>query len=696
MVKAVATLLCLLCGLVTTINASGINVEQQQHFQMEPMDYQQIRKLQSLNLKFTEYFQNITVKDLDMFSTRLPNRDDLQCIADMGQWMNDLKSGRLWSMKMIDSWGSLPSGILYFNFLDMGNYGECIKINKQVSSGPSIKGKYCFAEIPILKMLGIPVNRNLKIGICFPSSCSAAQMGVFLGKVIQQVIGLTSSMSLVNEKSCRTNEREPLDGIAILTIVLLSIFAALALLATLYDYFLVSDQAKFPALIKIFSIRATSRSLFRITPPKSNPNVIECLHGMRCLSLIWVVFGHEYMFGLANPNINRISFLHWSESPFAQTIIHAVFSVDTFFFLSGMLVVMVALRAMERSKGKLNVPLMYLHRYLRLTPVLAIAILAYMKLIPLLVDGPVATAGFDDYKRCERTWFWTLLYVQNYATDEICLPHSWYLSVDMQMYILSPLLLFALYKWGKKAAIGAVVVIVLLTVYLFTTMMVNKHSVFIKNNDGSQRLLYFYTHTHATPWLVGAVFGYFLHANRGKCFKLNRLAVWSGWLIALAIICTCEFSLLPYIKWTGPDLSTLSDSLYYSLTRVGWPIALCWVTFACMQGYGGMANSFLSSPLWQPLSRLSYSAYVWHIFIQEINSRRYQTNTFFSNYEMMLKFWEDFGFTMLISYLTYITIEAPLGGLEGLLLPSRRPSPKSHNDVESAPDAPSNAPAAKT
>lgn len=118
---------------------------------------------------------------------------------------------------VIDSWGSLPSGLLYLNLLDMGNYGECIKINKEVISGHLIKGKYCFAEIPILKMLGVPVNRKLKIGICFPSSCSAAHMDVFLGKVIQQVIGLNSTTSLVNENTCQTNEREPLDGIAILT-----------------------------------------------------------------------------------------------------------------------------------------------------------------------------------------------------------------------------------------------------------------------------------------------------------------------------------------------------------------------------------------------------------------------------------------------------------------------------------------------
>ncbi|XP_030079935.1 nose resistant to fluoxetine protein 6-like [Drosophila hydei] len=685
MVKTIGTLLCLLCGLITTMNATGINLELPQNYQIERVDYQQIRKLQSLSLEFTQYFQNRTVKDLDIFNTRVPNKDDLQCMADMGRWMNDLTSGRLWSMKMIDSWGSIPSGIFYLNFLDMGNYGECIKISKEVSSGHSIKGKYCFTEIPIMQMLGIPSDKKLRIGICFPSSCSPGHMDIFLGKVIQQLIGLNSTTGLVNEKTCRTKEREPLDGIAILTIVLLSIFAALALLATLYDYFLCSDQVQMPALIRVFSIRATSRSLFRITPPKSNPNVIECLHGIRCLSLIWVIFGHEYMLNAKGPNVNGLGFIYWAEKPFAQLIIHAFFSVDSFFLLSGLLVVMVALRAMEKTKGKLNVPLMYLHRYLRLTPLLAMAILVYMKLMPRMVDAPLANEGFGDSEKCKSTWFWTLLYVQNYATKEICLDHSWYLSVDMQMYILSPILLFALYKWGKKAAIGTVVLIVLLTVWLFTVMMVGKHSVFMKNEDNSQTLLYFYTHLHATPWLVGAVFGYFLHVNRGKCFKLNRLMVWCGWLIALAIFSACLFSLLPYVKWIGRDLSTLSDSLYYSLTRIGWPIGLCWVIFACMQGYGGMANSFLSSPLWQPLSKLSYSAYIWHMFMEEINARRYQSNTYFSDYEMMLKFWEDFGFTILISYLTYIIFEAPLGGLEGLLLPARRPSPKPANDAQPKP-----------
>ncbi|XP_034490264.1 nose resistant to fluoxetine protein 6-like [Drosophila innubila] len=683
MVKSIVILLHFLCGLMLI---SALNLEMQmevpQADQLEAREYLELRKLQSLGLEFSKEFQGIGLSDLEIPNGRAPSAQDLQCLTDMGLWMQGIASGSFWSLKMIDAWGSKPAGILSLNVIDLGNYEQCIKINKLISSNHEVKGKYCLTNIPFGKMLGInsTVIRsvNLKIGVCFPASCSETNMDTFLNRVINQLINVNYSGKLINENTCNTSEHEPLTGLTIFTVVLLSVFGALALLATLYDYFICQDQTQLPALIKIFSVRATSRALFRLTNPRSNPNVIDCLHGMRCMSLFWVVFGHEYMFGLVSPNINQLGLLYWLESPFQNMIIHGVFSVDTFFFLSGLLVIMIALRSMERSRGKLNIPLMYLHRYLRLAPLLAVAILVYMKLMPLVVDGPLGNGTFEANKQCENTWFWTLLFVQNYATMDICLGHTWYLGVDMQLYIISPILLIALYKWGKKAAIGIVVLIVLLSVWLFTIMMVKEYSMFFRNginSEDSQRWLYFSTHLHATPWLIGAVFGYILHVNRGKCFKLSRPVVWTGWFVCLATVFACLFALVPYDKFNGPKLTLLGDATYYTLTRLAWPLALCWIVFACMEGYGGMANSFLSSPLWQPLSKLSYAVYVWHILIQEVNVRRTQTSTYFSDYEMMLKFWSDFGFTVLVAYATYITIEAPLGGLESLLLSTRKSTP---------------------
>lgn len=152
----------------------------------------------------------------------------------------------------------------------------------------------------------------------------------------------------------------------------------------------------------------------------------------------------------------------------------------------------------RRTKGNLNIPMMYLHRYLRLTPVVALAILVYMTLLPFMGDGPLFNSiKFDDYNHCKKTWFWTLLFLQNYATPDLvsssyvnfsltncwpnphlqCINHSWYLGVDMQLYILSPIFLISLYKWGKKAAAGIFVFMLMLSACLFSTMMIKKYPI---------------------------------------------------------------------------------------------------------------------------------------------------------------------------------------------------------------------------
>ncbi|BFF91963.1 nose resistant to fluoxetine protein 6-like [Drosophila madeirensis] len=637
-----------------------------------PQDYQRLMELRSLGVEFAEHFRNATLSDLDLFHPRVPSQEDLLCLADMAQFMQALTAGQLWALKMIDAWGSIPSGLLYGNAFHLGNFDECVKISKEVTSSLRINGKYCFLIVPIstTSQSAALGYSTLRIGSCFPASCSAAHMDTFIGQLMQELFNSSSTSIRISETSCQTNESKPWNGMQIFTVVLLGLMGSIVALCTMYDYFLCQDQNRVPVAVKIFSARASSRAVFRIVDSKSNPNIISCLDGIRCISLIWVIFSHEYIFSLISPNINNLFVISWAVQPFSSFILHGFFSVDSFFFIGGLLVAMVALRSMERFNGKLNVPLMYLHRFIRIVPILAVAILVYMNLMTLITDGPLASGEYSGKEACEKGWFWTLLFVQNYATNNICLGHSWYLAVDMQLYIISPLLLIALYKWGKKAAAGIVVLIVLVSCCLFATMMVNNFSMLFKNGlaGDAGKKLYLATHTHSAPWLIGFVFGYFLHLNRGKKFQLSRIAVWSGWLLSLAMIFTSIFALYPAAQWSA-RLSTLEESFYYTLTRVAWPLVLCWIVFACMQGHGGLANSFLSSSLWQPLSRLSYSVYIWHMFIQEVNLRNLQTNSYLSDYNVMLKFWSDFGISLLISYVLYIIIEAPLAGFDILLVP---------------------------
>ncbi|XP_017055199.1 O-acyltransferase like protein-like [Drosophila ficusphila] len=631
-----------------------------------------VSKLRSLAVEFFDHYSNFTLADLypNDHETRLPSAEDVRCLVDLALLSKDLASFKLWALKMIDSWGLLPSGLLVGNFWDLGNFEECLGIDHAVTTGYSVRGKYCFSKFaPVSSLSSLA---TIKTAVCFPASCSATHMDSMLRTLFQRILGLeiSADVQIVDEATCQTAEKTPYDGLTIFTIVSLSTLAALVGLCTLIDYLTCQDEKPLNPVAKAFSARANSRVLFRLASPKSNPNVIDCLHGIRCLSFIYVVFCHDYLVFAKSPIINMAYVLTWFDGIFNQFVRHGIYAVDTFFFLSGLLLVVIALRSMEKTKGKLNIPLMYLHRYLRLTPVLAFAILIYLKILPLVGKGPLMdSASFDDYSSCADTWYWTLLYVQNYATSRMCLSHSWYLAVDMQLYIFAPFLLICLYKWGKKAAAGIFILMLLLASCLFSTMVIKNVS--FSQGEKSQRILYYATNNRASPYLVGILFGYFLHINRGREFKLNWFSVLLGWLTSLALIFTCVFAV-----FGQNSLPIVEEAFYVTLTRIAWPLALCWVVFACMQGYGGPAAGLLSSPLWQPLSKLSYSAYVLHMFIETLNAGIAQTSIYFSDYQVMLRFWADFGFTMLLSFLMHILVEAPFAGLESLLLPTKRPTPK--------------------
>ncbi|XP_017145312.1 nose resistant to fluoxetine protein 6 [Drosophila miranda] len=695
------TLLLFICALAKA-KASNWDVELHKGVEMDVQEYERMVKLRHLSEEFFSFYRNITLSDL-VPDSRLPTAQDLKCYAEFAQLTAGLLSGSLWAYRMIDSWGSVPAGILVGHFRDLGHYDECVNIQQATTASNNLMGQYCLANLPLQQLLGNmgPVGMlNVQTAVCFPASCSATHMDTLLQRLFKQLIGveLDADVSLVKASTCKTAERESYDGLTIFTIILLSVFGAVVVLSTLYDYVLCEDQKKLPAIIRVFSARFNSRGLFRISN-NSNPNVVHCLHGMRGMSLIWVCIGHDYLIASTTPVINLLDVYTWAKSPFMYVIYEGVFAVDTFFFISGMLVSMVALRSMEKTKGRLNIPLMYLHRYLRLTPIVAVAILVYLKVLPLMADGPLyGTWNFDNYKSCNTDWFWTLLYIQNYAADRICLAQTWYLAIDMQLYIIAPLLLIIVYKWGKKGAAVVLLLTLLLAAYLFSILVINDYSLLSGGDIGlSQK-----THNRASGWLVGFLFGYYLHTIRGKSIKLSRATVWLGWITSLALLTTCIFAMYPYGFGKSKTLSILSEAFYVSLSRIAWPLGLSWVVFACMQGYGGLANSLLSAPLWQPLSKLSFCVYMWHLFIQNLNAGRTRVNTYFSDYDVMLRFWQDFGFSVLMAYIMYILIEAPCGGLESLILPNRRapPTPKlplaetdpnanqSANDAENQTSAP--------
>jgi peptidoglycan/LPS O-acetylase OafA/YrhL len=57
------------------------------------------------------------------------------------------------------------------------------------------------------------------------------------------------------------------------------------------------------------------------------------------------------------------------------------------------------------------------------------------------------------------------------------------------------------------------------------------------------------------------------------------------------------------------------NALYLAFNRQSWAVALSGVILLCIAGYGGPVDVFLSLPVFQFLTKLSYSMYLVHVSV---------------------------------------------------------------------------------
>lgn len=72
-----------------------------------------------------------------------------------------------------------------------------------------------------------------------------------------------------------------------------------------------------------------------------------------------------------------------------------------------------------RTSTDFKPAMFYLHRFLRLTPALAAVVLFEATLLIRMRDGPLWETNLKALKStCEKAWWQTLLYIQNYYNPD--------------------------------------------------------------------------------------------------------------------------------------------------------------------------------------------------------------------------------------------------------------------------------------
>ena len=209
-----------------------------------------------------------------------------------------------------------------------------------------------------------------------------------------------------------------------------------------------------------FSLISNFRRLFSSSKNMGN---LRCLNGIRVLSILWVILAHSYFFlQLGYDNLQTVFDLRKLLSH--QFILASVLGVDTFFFLGGFLSYWTLTQSLnlysDSTKFGLwkSLPFLYLNRYIRLTPPYLAMILVNLCLWPYLSNGPFYLQETDQY--CSENWWTNLIYLNNFiGSTRMCLGWSWYLAVDMQLFLIAP---FAVYLFTKRPRLAVSIAVVLL------------------------------------------------------------------------------------------------------------------------------------------------------------------------------------------------------------------------------------------
>lgn len=361
---------------------------------------------------------------------------------------------------------------------------------------------------------------------------------------------------------------------------------------------------------------------------------------------------------------------------------NAFFSVDSFFFLSGLLVCLGLIGILESGR-RLPWLKVYLHRWLRLAPALGVVLLVWARLLPYLGSGPDWTGTPD--ASCARDWWANMVFVNNFYPQDgttSCADWTWYLAVDWNFYAITPFLVLVLHynrKLGFALVAAVFVACSVVTVYL--TYHYDIGSTVMRGGPLYFKYLYIKPWARIGPYLVGLVTAVLLRdvetktRTTGWRLRLPRCVVLLLLFLALSIGFLCLFGTNGDLgaPWIDGPMTPLGTAMYNALSRTAWGTMLGILVFLCHTGHGGVVNTILSADVFTVLQRLTYSAYLLHPIVITVYMDSKGRPNHFATSASMVEFFGVLTIVYLGAAVLALGVEFPAAQLEKLLFfPAKR------------------------
>ena len=146
----------------------------------------------------------------------------------------------------------------------------------------------------------------------------------------------------------------------------------------------------------------------------------------------------------------------------------------------------------------------------------AVIVGLHATLLKFASGGPQAHFVDACVDKCKRGWWLNLLYINNYAQDIYgpgeadCVNVSWYMAIDMQFFIITPLVLSLIWRFPRVGYSLVAIIIAAGTACQITFTILDDEYF----HGGFSYYIKPYNRCH--PYFIGLLLGLFLHKVRGN------------------------------------------------------------------------------------------------------------------------------------------------------------------------------------
>lgn len=353
---------------------------------------------------------------------------------------------------------------------------------------------------------------------------------------------------------------------------------------------------------------------------------LKPVQGMKAITLILIMMAHSvlsyYTTYLHNPHFLEKAGHHLLSSYFqnGSCIVHTFIMVSNFLLAYNIL-----LHSDANPKKQLGLrilPQVLMHRIVRITPVYLFVLGVATTWWSHFGDGPMWSPLIEgECHRCREKWWAQLLYINNfYRPDFKCLIHTWFLAVDMQLYVVCAMLVLALGRRPKLAlrvlatllacsVLANLAIIVNWQLRPMVTLMFPEYMRLQFEGEPSFKWLY------SAPWdslpaaLIG-LFVAFLH------FTLQKSGCKPDQYLVIRILYRVTIPLMFLWVLSGFWMKRASAPwlvwLYASLDRPVFISLTAFAMFCFFNKVDSLVWRFLSWRGWEILGRMSLSVYLLH------------------------------------------------------------------------------------